>query len=137
MREAPHSIRLRRKNADAKICRMHLSPGSVWLTVLLGLLVALTPLGTDAYLPTLPAIARAFGAPVRAVQPTSTPVFPVIARGQLRGGPLWDRSGRQPVALAGPARVLPPGPALAARYGPQFTPPAPLGGKAAAGEIYE
>ena len=85
---------------------MHLSPGSVWLTVLLGLLVALTPLGTDAYLPTLPAIALAFGAPVSAVQLTITTFFLGIALGQLAWGPLSDRFGRKPVLLAGLALYL-------------------------------
>ena len=81
--------------------RMPLSPGSVWLTVLLGLLVALTPLGTDSYLPTLPAIAEAFGAPVPAVQFTITTFFFGIAAGQLAWGPLSDRFGRKPVLLCG------------------------------------
>jgi DHA1 family bicyclomycin/chloramphenicol resistance-like MFS transporter len=80
---------------------MHLSPGSVWLTVLLGLLVALTPLGTDSYLPTLPAIAQAFDAPVSAVQFTITTFFLGIAAGQLAWGPLSDRFGRKPVLLCG------------------------------------
>ena len=80
---------------------MPLSPGSVWLTVLLGLLVALTPLGTDAYLPTLPAIAQAFGAQVSAVQFTITTFFLGIAAGQLAWGPLSDRIGRKPVLLCG------------------------------------
>ncbi len=86
--------------------RMHLSPGSVWLTVLLGLLVALTPLGTDAYLPTLPAIAEAFGAPVSAVQFTITTFFLGIAAGQLAWGPLSDRFGRKPVLMCGLALYL-------------------------------
>jgi DHA1 family bicyclomycin/chloramphenicol resistance-like MFS transporter len=81
--------------------RMHLSPGSVWLTVLLGLLLALTPLGTDAYLPALPAMALEFGAPVSAVQLTITTFFLGIAGGQLAWGPLSDRHGRRPVLLAG------------------------------------
>ena len=80
---------------------MPLSPGSVWLTVLLGLLVALTPLGTDSYVPTLPAIALAFGAPVSAVQFTITTFFFGIAAGQLAWGPLSDRFGRKPVLLWG------------------------------------
>lgn len=80
---------------------MHLSPGSVGLTVLLGLLVALTPLGTDAYLPTLPAIALAFGASVSAVQFTITTFFLGIAAGQLVWGPLSDRFGRKPLLLCG------------------------------------
>ncbi|MSP95756.1 MAG: Bcr/CflA family efflux MFS transporter [Betaproteobacteria bacterium] len=86
--------------------RMHLSPGSVWLTVLLGLLVALTPLGTDAYLPVLPAIAQAFGAPVSAVQFTITTFFIGIALGQLVWGPLSDRFGRKSVLLCGLALYL-------------------------------
>lgn len=80
---------------------MHLSPGSVWLTVLLGLLLALTPLGTDAYLPALPAIAQAFGAPVSAVQLTITTFFLGVAGGQLVWGPLSDRYGRKPALLGG------------------------------------
>ena len=86
--------------------RMHLSPGSVWLTVLLGLLIALTPLGTDAVLPALPAIAHAFGAPVSAVQLTITTFFLGIAGGQLAWGPLSDRFGRKPILLAGLALYL-------------------------------
>lgn len=85
---------------------MPLSPGSVWLTVLLGLLVALTPLGTDSYVPTLPAIALAFGAPVSAVQFTITTFFFGIAAGQLAWGPLSDRFGRKPALLCGLALFL-------------------------------
>ncbi len=85
---------------------MHLSQGSVWLTVLLGLLVALTPLGTDSYLPTLPAIAQVFGAPVSEVQFTITTFFLGIAAGQLAWGPLSDRFGRKPVLLSGLALYL-------------------------------
>jgi DHA1 family bicyclomycin/chloramphenicol resistance-like MFS transporter len=81
--------------------RMPLSPGSVWLTVLLGLLVALTPLGTDTYVPTLPAIALDFGAQVSAVQFTITTFFIGIAGGQLAWGPLSDRFGRKPALLCG------------------------------------
>jgi len=81
--------------------RMPLSPGSVWLTVLLGLLVALTPLGTDSYLPALPAIVQDFGAPVSTVQFTITTFFFGIAAGQLAWGPLSDRFGRKPVLLCG------------------------------------
>ena len=85
---------------------MHLSPGSVWLTVLLGLLVALTPLGTDSYVPTLPAIALAFSAPVAEVQFTLTTFFFGIAAGQLAWGPLSDRFGRRPALLCGLALYL-------------------------------
>ena len=85
---------------------MPLSSGSVWLTVLLGLLLALSPLGTDAYLPALPAMAQAFDAPVSAVQLTITTFFLGIAGGQLAWGPLSDRHGRKPVLLGGLALYL-------------------------------
>ncbi len=85
---------------------MPLSSGSVWLTVLLGLLLALSPLGTDAYLPALPAMAQAFDAPVSAVQLTITTFFLGVAGGQLAWGPLSDRHGRKPVLLGGLALYL-------------------------------
>jgi hypothetical protein len=40
---------------------MPLKPGTVWFTVLLGLLPGFTPRGTDSFLPTMPAIARGHG----------------------------------------------------------------------------
>jgi len=69
--------------------------------VLLGVLIALTPLGTDIYLPALPAVAAAFGAPVASTQLTLTTFFLGLAIGQLAWGPLSDRYGRKPVLLAG------------------------------------
>lgn len=74
---------------------------SIWLTVLLGVLIALTPLGTDSYVPTLPVIAASFDAPVGEVQLTLTSFFVGLALGQLLWGPLSDRYGRRPVLLAG------------------------------------
>lgn len=53
------------------------------------------------FLPTLPSIAAAFGAPVAATQLTLTTFFLGIAIGQLAWGPLSDRYGRKPVLLAG------------------------------------
>ena len=71
------------------------------LTLLLGVLIALTPLGTDMYLPALPAVAAAFGAPVASTQLTLTTFFLGLAIGQLCWGPLSDRFGRKPVLFAG------------------------------------
>ena len=68
---------------------------------MLGVLIALTPLGTDMYLPALPAVAAAFGAPVAATQLTLTTFFLGLAIGQLTWGPLSDRFGRKPIVFAG------------------------------------
>lgn len=69
--------------------------------MLLGLLIALTPLGTDAWQPVLPALAADLGAPVRDAQLTVTTFFIGLAFGQLAWGPISDRFGRKPVLAAG------------------------------------
>jgi DHA1 family bicyclomycin/chloramphenicol resistance-like MFS transporter len=76
-------------------------PASLPFTVLLGVLFALTALGTDAWLPALPVAARELGAPVAGMQLTVTTYFLGLAAGQLVWGPLSDRYGRKPVLLAG------------------------------------
>jgi DHA1 family bicyclomycin/chloramphenicol resistance-like MFS transporter len=75
-------------------------------TVLLGVLFALTALGTDAWLPALPVAAAALDAPVAAMQLTVTTYFLGLAGGQLVWGPVSDRYGRKPVLLAGLALAL-------------------------------
>jgi DHA1 family bicyclomycin/chloramphenicol resistance-like MFS transporter len=79
---------------------------SLPFTVLLGVLFALTALGTDAWLPALPVAARELGAPVAGMQLTVTTYFLGLAAGQLVWGPLSDRYGRKPVLLAGLALAL-------------------------------
>jgi DHA1 family bicyclomycin/chloramphenicol resistance-like MFS transporter len=74
--------------------------------VLLGVLFALTALGTDAWLPALPVAAQALDAPVARMQLTVTTYFLGLAAGQLVWGPLSDRYGRKPVLLAGLALAL-------------------------------
>jgi DHA1 family bicyclomycin/chloramphenicol resistance-like MFS transporter len=74
---------------------------SVWLTVLLGVLIALPALGTDLYVPALPLLAQALGADADAGQFTLTTYFIGLAAGQLLWGPLSDRFGRKPVLLTG------------------------------------
>jgi DHA1 family bicyclomycin/chloramphenicol resistance-like MFS transporter len=70
------------------------------LTLLLGILIAFSALGTDLYVPALPDTAASFAAPVSATQLILTTYFLGIALGQLVWGPLSDRFGRRPVLLA-------------------------------------
>ena len=73
---------------------------SAALTLLLGILIALSALGTDLYVPALPDVAASFASPVSAAQLTLTTFFLGLAIGQLVWGPLSDRYGRRPVLLA-------------------------------------
>lgn len=74
---------------------------SAALTVLLGVLIALSALGTDLYVPALPDVAQSLSASVSAVQLTLTAYFIGLACGQLLWGPLSDRYGRKPILLFG------------------------------------
>lgn len=71
------------------------------LVVLLTVLVALGPISTDLYLPSLPAIARALEAGSGATQLTLSVFMAGFAVSQLAYGPLSDRFGRRPVLLGG------------------------------------
>src|SRR6185295_18566118 len=55
----------------------------------------------DMFLPSVPVIARAFGAPPGAAQFCVTTYLLGLAVGQLTWGPVSDRFGRKPVLLAG------------------------------------
>jgi len=74
--------------------------------VLLGILMGLPALGTDLFVPSLPALAESLGEPVSAGQSTLTAYFVGLAAGMLFWGPLSDRFGRKPVLLAGLAMML-------------------------------
>jgi len=76
------------------------------LTVLLGALIALPALGTDFFVPALPALAESFSVDAGAAQLAITTYFAGIAAGQLVWGPLSDRYGRKPVLLVGLATML-------------------------------
>jgi len=73
---------------------------SPFLTALLGVLAGMTALGMDMFLPSVPAIAQAFGAQSASGQLTVTTYLVGLACGQLAWGPLADRYGRKPVLLA-------------------------------------
>jgi MFS transporter, DHA1 family, multidrug resistance protein len=76
-------------------------PNGLAVTALLTALVALGPLSTDLYLPSLPGLLRHFGADIAQVQLTLSIFLLGLAGGQLVYGPLSDRFGRRPVLLAG------------------------------------
>jgi DHA1 family bicyclomycin/chloramphenicol resistance-like MFS transporter len=77
-----------------------LSPDTFALTALLALLTALGPLSMDLYLPSLPAIEAALGAPAAQVQLTISVFLVGFAIGQVVYGPISDRFGRKPVLNA-------------------------------------
>ena len=74
--------------------------------MLLGLLIALPALGTDLFVPALPALTQALGAEVGSAQFTMTLYLIGLAAGQLVCGPLSDRFGRKPVLLSGLSIML-------------------------------
>jgi len=78
-----------------------LRPDTLAMTAMLALLTALGPLSTDLYLPSLPSIARDFGAGTAEVQFTLSVFLFGFAFGQIFYGPLADRLGRKPVLLGG------------------------------------
>ncbi len=78
-----------------------LRPESPWTVVLLTMLVALGPLSTDLYLPSLPAIGQSFETDSGRVQLTLSVFLVGFAFSQLVYGPLSDRFGRRPVLLGG------------------------------------
>jgi DHA1 family bicyclomycin/chloramphenicol resistance-like MFS transporter len=80
---------------------MTLKPGSAALVLLLAILTAMGPLSTDMYLPSLPAIGRAFATDAGQVQLTLSVFLVGFALGQIVYGPVADLYGRKPVLLAG------------------------------------
>jgi len=76
-------------------------PNSLPVTALLTALVALGPISTDLYLPSLPSLARYFAVGVGDIQLTLSVFLVGLATAQLVYGPLSDRFGRRPVLLVG------------------------------------
>ena len=71
------------------------------ILLLLGALSAFGPMAIDFYLPSFPALAKAFVTDVEHVQLTLASYFIGLAFGQLIYGPLADRFGRRPPLLLG------------------------------------
>ncbi|EKT58345.1 multidrug effflux MFS transporter [Providencia sneebia] len=69
--------------------------------ILLLLIVLLSPLAIDLYLPTIPAIAVALDTEQPIVQSTISLFILIFGVGQLISGPLVDRYGRKPIAITG------------------------------------
>jgi DHA1 family bicyclomycin/chloramphenicol resistance-like MFS transporter len=80
---------------------MHLRPGTFGMTAMLAMLIALGPLSTDMYLPSLPSIASALGAETSRVQLTLSVYLVGFAAGQIFYGPVSDKIGRKPTVLFG------------------------------------
>lgn len=71
------------------------------LTILLTALVALGSISTSLYIPSMPALATAFGTDPAMVQRSFTIFLAGFASAQLVYGPLSDRFGRRPVLVGG------------------------------------
>lgn len=67
--------------------------------VLLAALSLMMPLGTDIFLPSMPAFAREYGVGMGTAELTLSAFFAGSATGQLIWGPLSDRYGRKPLIL--------------------------------------
>jgi DHA1 family bicyclomycin/chloramphenicol resistance-like MFS transporter len=80
--------------------------GSPGLIALLSALVALGPISTDLYLPSLPILAVAFDTDIPAVQLTLSVFLVGFALGMLAYGPVSDRIGRRPAILGALALYL-------------------------------
>ncbi|HNB67105.1 MAG TPA: multidrug effflux MFS transporter [Accumulibacter sp.] len=78
-----------------------LSSPSTRLAALVTTLVALGPLSTDLYLPSLPTLASVFASDTARVQLTLSAFLAGFAVAQLAYGALSDRFGRRPLMLAG------------------------------------
>jgi DHA1 family bicyclomycin/chloramphenicol resistance-like MFS transporter len=76
-------------------------PDSFIVTALLTALVALGPISTDLYLPSLPGMTAGLDAEVAEIQLTLSLFLAGLAAGQLLWGPYADRFGRRPVLIAG------------------------------------
>lgn len=80
---------------------VQINPKDIRVTLLLTLMVALGPLSTDLYLPSLPSLTEIFATSVSQVQATMSVFIDGFACATVIYGPLSDRFGRRPVLIAG------------------------------------
>lgn len=76
-------------------------PASLATTLSIALLVGLSPLSTDMYLPAFPAMAEQFSASPGQLQLTLSLFLAGFALAQIIYGPISDRFGRKPVMIFG------------------------------------
>ncbi|WP_290704869.1 multidrug effflux MFS transporter [Amphritea sp.] len=76
-------------------------PQSISVIIILAAAVALGPLSTDMYLPSLPGLTGVFDTTIDRVQVTLSVYLYGFAFAQLVYGPLADRFGRKPIMLGG------------------------------------
>lgn len=70
------------------------------------LLIVVSPMGIDIYLPALPQMAENLSTPMANIQITITIFLAALGLGQLLAGPLADRYGRKPLILSGLALYI-------------------------------
>ena len=83
---------------NAAAARPAVKPGLIALLIAVS---AVSPLGINMYLPSMPGMARALGVDFTTIQLTLSLYLGAMAVGQLIIGPLSDRFGRRPVLLIG------------------------------------
>ena len=96
-------------------------PDNLAVAVLLTALVAFGAISTDLYLPSLPAIARAFASDTAEVQLTLSVFLVGFAASQVVYGPLSDRYGRRPLLIAGLGLYIAASFACMARFNQRLT----------------
>ncbi|GAD79537.1 multidrug effflux MFS transporter [Vibrio ezurae] len=65
------------------------------------LLIIVSPMAIDIYLPAFPQMAQNLNSPINDIQVTITLFLAALGLGQLIAGPLADRYGRKPLIIAG------------------------------------
>ncbi|MFC1459997.1 multidrug effflux MFS transporter [Microvirga arabica] len=83
---------------NAAVAGPAVKPGLIALLIAVS---AVSPLGINMYLPSMPGMARALGVDFTTIQLTLSLYLGAMALGQLIIGPLSDRFGRRPVLLIG------------------------------------